>query len=296
MAEAAAQLVRAGAVVAYLPEEADPGWLARAITVPMAPPLPAPDRIARADAGSTIREEGSLAQRIVLVPVEGDDGQPAALIRLSGLAAALTPNDHDALGILAAQAAIALQNVTLHERALIQAAADGLTGLPNHKQFQGRLEAEVARARRTGRDLSVIMVDLDDFRSVNNTHGHPTGDALLQAVAETLRQLTRLEDIPARYGGDEFAVILPDTAIAEGLLVADRIQVGLASLRLKRDGLTIGIGASLGVASLPLHAADRAALIEAADHAAYAAKRRGKHRVCRPEDRDWPPGAASVSA
>jgi diguanylate cyclase (GGDEF)-like protein/putative nucleotidyltransferase with HDIG domain len=208
----------------------------------------------------------------------------AGLLRLAEIPAENSAGDRDALAILATQASIALQNSRLHENALAQASRDGLTGLSNHRTFQTRLQEEIARAERGGHELTVMMVDLDDFKAVNNTYGHQTGDATLEGVAGVVADAVRLSDVPARYGGDEFAVILPETGIVMGLEIAERVSAAIAGLRLVHGDVTIRIRASIGVASYPLHATEREALVRAADQAAYAAKHTGKGRVCRPED------------
>jgi diguanylate cyclase (GGDEF)-like protein len=128
------------------------------------------------------------------------------------------------------------------------------------------------------------MVDLDDFRTINNTYGHQAGDTALTAVAAALRQTMRASDVLARYGGDEFAVILPETTLDEALQVATRVHATITALTPVERGACIRVGASIGVAALPLHARTPEGLLHAADQAAYAAKGAGKGRVARPEE------------
>ena len=119
--------------------------------------------------------------------------------------------------IVANQAAVALENARLYDRIEQQAITDGLTGLYNHRHFYKRLEEEVATAKRYGVPLSLLMLDLDDFKRFNDTFGHPAGDRVLCEVADILRhQVRNLVDLPARYGGEEFAVILPNTPDERG--------------------------------------------------------------------------------
>jgi len=174
-----------------------------------------------------------------------------------------------------------------------QATTDGLTGLYNHRHFFERLRAEAVRARRYGFALSVIMLDLDDFKSVNDRHGHPAGDRVLRTVGEVLRaQLREDVDVPGRYGGEEFAVILPHTGPLSAELAetangaqatAERIRRAIAEVELPLpvpvDGLPAQITASVGVATLPAHAVDADDLVSKADRALYKAKQVGKDRV-----------------
>ncbi len=164
---------------------------------------------------------------------------------------------------------------------------DGLTGLYNHRHLQERLQQEIERAGRYGRPLSVIMADLDHFKSFNDTYGHPRGDELLIAVAGTLRQLSRASDILARYGGEEFTLVLPETSAEKALVLAERVRQCVAALEvtgpLSRRGAETGVTLSLGVASLAA-GSTKEELIEAADVALYRAKRDGRDRVCVAED------------
>ena len=169
------------------------------------------------------------------------------------------------------------------ERLWLLAHCDVLTGLPNRALYWDRLDQELRRARRAGRSVAVLWVDLDGFKAVNDDLGHAAGDALLRAVAQRLSHRMRDSDTVARMGGDEFALILPD--IADPTVAADVTAELLAGLAEPFD-LPQGparISASIGVALYPQHAADAETLIQHADMAMYAAKRAGKNQV-----RVWP--------
>jgi len=165
------------------------------------------------------------------------------------------------------------------EQALALASIDGLTGLLNHRAFHERLDAEIARGARSGRPLALVMIDLDDFRTINNSHGHQVGDAALVAIATAIRASIRTADVAGRYGGDEFAALLPEADLDEALAVAERTCAAVAAVAVEGRGATIRVGASLGVAVAPLHARTRTELIAAADAAAYDAKGAGKGRI-----------------
>jgi diguanylate cyclase (GGDEF)-like protein len=133
--------------------------------------------------------------------------------------------------IMANQAAVALQNARLYDRIEQQAITDGLTGLYNHRHFYKRLEEELATAKRYGVPLSLLMLDLDDFKRFNDTFGHPAGDRVLCEVADILRhQVRSLVDLPARYGGEEFAVILPNTPVHGAEAAANRLRRHLVAV------------------------------------------------------------------
>jgi len=172
------------------------------------------------------------------------------------------------------------------------ASTDPLTGLLNHRAFHARLDEEIARAERGGRPLALLLVDLDDFRTINNTHGHQAGDRALVAIAAALRGSLRAGDSAGRYGGDEFAAILPEADLPEALAVAERARAAVAGIALPAGDATIRATTSLGVAALPRHARTRDELIAAADQAAYAAKDAGKDCVHASGD---PPRLALVS-
>lgn len=163
----------------------------------------------------------------------------------------------------------------LVHRARATARTDGLTGLSNHVTFQSMLRAEHERMCRYGSPYSVLLVDLDHFKRINDTHGHPAGDEVLRGVARLLRQRARVTDTVARYGGEEFALLLPETDREQAMTVAEDL------CRLVRDGeLALPVTVSVGVASSSDALVDTAeALLAAADRALYGAKHGGRNRV-----------------
>lgn len=157
---------------------------------------------------------------------------------------------------------------------------DQLTGAASRGALQRRLRAEVARARRAKRQISVLMVDVDHFKRVNDGHGHPAGDRALQAVADRLVRALRGVDTVSRYGGEEFAVLLPETPAAGARMIAERLRAAVAAEPVPvAEGVALPITVSVGLAVFPSDAADDAALLAAADRALYAAKQRGRNRV-----------------
>ncbi|MGE5589886.1 MAG: GGDEF domain-containing protein [Bacillota bacterium] len=159
-----------------------------------------------------------------------------------------------------------------------QAVTDGLTGLFNHTHLQERLEEELRRAERYDHHVSLVMLDIDQFKAYNDSFGHLQGNGVLKQVADTLRGAVRASDLVARYGGDEFAVILPETDTEEALAMAERIRERVDSLGIE---VTPGdrIPVSLGVATFPQHGRTRTELVERADQALYRVKRQGRNRV-----------------
>ncbi len=180
---------------------------------------------------------------------------------------------------LVAQAVIALENARLHRQVEQQARVDGLTGLSNRRACEDALRRELHRAERFGKELTLVLADLDGFKGVNDRHGHPAGDLVLREFALRLRETVREIDVAARWGGEEFCLVLPETDAAGGAQVAERARAALESAPIVApDGTQLRATASFGVAAFPEHASEQA-LIEAADGALYEAKRSGKNRV-----------------
>jgi diguanylate cyclase (GGDEF)-like protein len=194
-----------------------------------------------------------------------------------------TREDEDLLEYLAGQAVVSIENASLHETVERQAVTDELTGLANVRAFVSALDRELERGRRFDTPVGLVMLDLDDFKQVNDSYGHQQGDEVLAQVAGVLRYVTRELDTAARYGGEELAVILPQTDAAGAELLAERMRVAVEALQVRRVAGrgTLRVTASFGVAAVPESARDRAGLIAAADAALYAAKRAGKNRVKR---------------
>ncbi len=180
---------------------------------------------------------------------------------------------------LAGQAVVALENARLHRMVERQALVDGLTGLANRRQADEALASEIARTERLGGPVGLILADVDDFKAVNDRFGHPTGDVVLRDLAETLRENIREIDTAARWGGEEFALILPGTDLEGAAQVAERIRAALAEREiLSVDGVPLHVTASFGVATSNA-ATTVQQLVEAADESLYRAKRAGKDRV-----------------
>lgn len=152
---------------------------------------------------------------------------------------------------------------------------DELTGLYNYRFFENRLHEEVQRSLRYRRPLTLLMADIDRFKTVNDRYGHPVGNDLLRHVAATFRRLVRTTDIPARYGGEEFAILLPETPLAGALVAAAHMRAAVAAGSPDLPAITISIGVSVHRATDP----DGTRLVEEADQALYQAKQEGRNRV-----------------
>jgi diguanylate cyclase (GGDEF)-like protein len=221
-------------------------------------------------------------------PLHGPEPDDAVLgvISIARLGRPFSERQRELFAYLTNQAAISIENVDLHETIQRQAVTDELTGLFNHRRFQEVMTAEVERTRRFGQELGLIMLDIDDFKRVNDTYGHLQGDFVLREVARVLRESSREIDEPARYGGEEMAVALPQTGLEGAYEFAERVRTRIEGLQLPLlDGEgTLRVTASFGAASLP-HSAkvDKDALVAAADAALYRAKRSGKNRTVKAE-------------
>jgi diguanylate cyclase (GGDEF)-like protein len=180
---------------------------------------------------------------------------------------------------LASHAAIALENARLHRIVERQALVDGLTGIANRRACEEALTSEIARADRLGTPLTLVLADLDDFKLVNDDHGHATGDDVLREFAAVLRHTVRESDVAGRWGGEEFLLLLPGTDTEGGANLADRVRTALQERSfLGRDGAVVTVTCSFGVSHHEL-GGDERELFGAADRALYRAKREGKNRV-----------------
>lgn len=193
---------------------------------------------------------------------------------------AFTDKDEDLLLTLGFHAAFALEKARLHQDVTKLATIDGLTGLNNHRTFQERLVVEIERAKRFKQELSLLLLDIDYFKRLNDTYGHRAGDEVLKKVACRLAESMRNIDFTARYGGEEFVVILPETPLEGALFSAERLRKAMMHHTFKTGTNEISLTVSIGVAAYPGDASQREDLIERADKALYAAKHAGRNKVC----------------
>jgi diguanylate cyclase (GGDEF)-like protein len=207
---------------------------------------------------------------------------PAGTVAVARHGAPFSPQDRDLFAYLCTQATVSAANVDRHEALHRQALTDELTGLANHRRFQDLLSAAVDDYQRTDTPVSLLLLDLDNFKSINDTHGHQTGDMVLRAVAGCLRAHCRVGDEPARYGGEELAVVVADTDLEHAAELAERLRHAVEQLALFAPGdVPLPVTVSIGVATLRETAPTKTALIAAADAALYEAKLAGKNRVHR---------------
>jgi diguanylate cyclase (GGDEF)-like protein len=190
-----------------------------------------------------------------------------------------TQQEQALFAYLAQQTALAIENVALHEQLRRQATLDELTGLSNHRRFQEALNQEVARTRRSGRPTALLLLDVDGFKELNDTYGHRLGDGILRTVADVISRACRSTDEPARYGGDELAVILPDTDLEGAWTLGESMRRAVEALDLAlEDGTPLRVTISVGVGAVE-RGGDAGTLVEAADMALYQAKRAGRNRT-----------------
>jgi diguanylate cyclase (GGDEF)-like protein len=214
-------------------------------------------------------DEGSVDGSLIVVPLRGRGGAIGVLtIERLGVGNTFSAEEFELVQLFAAQVSIALQNAEVFQAVEIRARTDDLTGLFNHGTFQEWLDRSV----RDGNPFSLIMLDLDDFRNVNNDLGHQAGDTLLREIADSLVRAGRDSDLIFRYGGDEFTLLLPNTDEAGAIQVAERARLAVATT----DG---SVTASVGVATFPQDGHTATDVLLAADRACFVAKRGGRDKI-----------------
>jgi diguanylate cyclase (GGDEF)-like protein len=197
---------------------------------------------------------------------------------LVAITSALSPT----LLLLALPPVVLLQRSLMHQQLQAAARTDAKTGLLNATAWQREADTELSRAQRTHDPLALLLIDIDYFKRVNDTHGHLMGDQVLIAVATTLCGQLRDYDVVGRFGGEEFVVLLPGTDIVEACRVAERLRGRVRRLAVPAEDSTVGVTISVGVSLFRLHGADLIELLAAADLALYRAKQSGRDRVCLP--------------
>lgn len=228
---------------------------------------------------------GGLVQgRMLVVPLHGRASEGGVLLVPEG-AAPLGAIDLEIARLVAAQAQAALQNAEQYHQAKERAFVDDVTGAYNARYLFTALDHEIRRAERYGSQLTLLFLDIDRFKLVNDNHGHLVGSRTLRRLAEVLAGCIRQVDTLARYGGDEFTVLLVDTGLETALTIANRIRASVAGARFETRGAgTLSITVSVGVAAFPTHGRTPEELIETADKAMYRAKSLGRDRVCSASD------------
>lgn len=221
-------------------------------------------------------DEKVFGQSFVVVPIL-NQGEFLGLVHLCGAAGSngFTNRDVRLIKVFAVQLGAAVKNAQLYEQAI----TDGMTKLYLHRYFKQRLLDEIKRAARFKRSLALIMVDIDHFKLLNDNYGHQTGDDVLRHVAAILRRAVRTHDLPVRYGGEEFALVLPETDMTGAVAVAERIRRSIENDYLEVSGVVLKISASFGVSVFPDCADDMDSLIKAADVAMYWSKEHGRNQV-----------------
>lgn len=191
-----------------------------------------------------------------------------------------TEEDNDILTMLSLQAVVAIENASLYNKTVELAIKDGLTGIANRRFFIEELDREISRANRYNLAFSLLMIDIDHFKKINDAYGHPAGDAVLKTLAGMLKSKIRQIDLAARYGGEEFAVLLPQTSIEGAMVVGERIRKAVAGSSFTiNEEKRINVTVSIGISSTSWNVRTAEELIEAADKALYSAKEAGRNRV-----------------
>lgn len=221
-----------------------------------------------------INDEGS----VFMLPLSYEKELLGVLVFLSTEVNAIHPYQIELLKVLGNQASSSLANAQFHSEIERMAITDGLTGLFNHRNFHEKLADEFRRLERFSEPLSLLLIDIDFFKKVNDTHGHPAGDEVLRSVAAIIKETIRNIDIPARYGGEEFAALLLGTNHEGALRMAERLRESITEKIFSIDGKDLRLTVSIGAATSPYDTGNKEELIEKADQALYYAKRNGRNR------------------
>ena len=237
--------------------------------------LPAMEHTVLFDDATELRGLGALR----ILPLVAGDRILGTLVAGARRRGALGEDAVRMLEVLAIQAAQAVLRAQLFEQTERLATTDALTGLANRRTFQARAAQALAQARRYGRACAVLVTDIDHFKAVNDTYGHPAGDVVLKGVAQMLREQARDTDVVARYGGEEFAVVMPETDLRGAQVIAERLREAVAARVFPTELGPVRATLSAGLAAAPLDGTEVDALVQAADQCLYQAKRQGRNRV-----------------
>ncbi|MFH1888750.1 MAG: sensor domain-containing diguanylate cyclase [Candidatus Omnitrophota bacterium] len=220
-------------------------------------------------------------EEIIVVPLKAKD-------KVNGIVLAdnlitkkpITKDDIRMLTMLANQAGLAIENSHLYEKTVARAHSDSLTDLWNHGYFQYLLQSEVEKSKASKMPLSLIMLDIDNFKTYNDKLGHQAGDNILKSLANLIKNQSRKMDYVCRYGGEEFSIILPQTGKKEAFLIAERIRTDIENYAFNENAQDKKLTVSIGLSSFPDDGYSPSELIASSDKALYEAKQKGKNSTC----------------
>ncbi len=216
---------------------------------------------------------------LLIIPLQREEGEALGALTVAARKPGLfTRSLREILEVIAGQVAIKIDLAQSHEQINKLATTDGLTGLTNHRAFQHGFDVMLSRARRRKSSLCLLLCDVDSFKGINDTFGHPFGDKVLRGVAATMADTARLVDLVARYGGEEFAIVLEDSEEGGGRQLGERIRQRVESMEFLHEGEAVTVSLSLGLSVFPDDGRDKGELISRADKALYQAKCRGRNR------------------
>ncbi len=231
-----------------------------------------------------LRSAGVQPGRVLAVPIHGRAAEGGALL-LPEAERSFCDADLEIARLVAAHAQAAIQNAERYHQAKERAFVDDVTGAYNARYLFTALDHEIRRAERYGTQLALLFLDIDRFKLVNDHHGHLVGSRTLRRLSEVLAQCIRQVDTLARYGGDEFTILLVDTSLESGLQIAERIRHAVARATFEtRSSTPLQVTVSIGVAAFPMHGRAAEGLIDMADKAMYRSKSLGRDRVCSASD------------
>jgi diguanylate cyclase (GGDEF)-like protein len=225
-------------------------------------------------------ENSPLTRSLIILPILDDEQRCRGLFSIESHEPNIFFVDTEQiLTTLVENASVAFIRAILYNRMERLATTDGLTGLNNHRHFQELLSREIERSARYKRPLALLLMDIDHFKSFNDTYGHPVGDLVLKEIAKCIKKSIRQNDLPARYGGEEFVVIIPETNEQGAGISAERIRSTIEQHTIVSLNRELKVTVSIGCSAFPENAPSQQELIDTADKALYAAKEGGRNRV-----------------
>ncbi len=225
-------------------------------------------------------DAGFHVKSVLLQPLAGEEGTLGVLGMFSDRTNSFSAHQIELIKMFSNQLSVTFSRAILHEKLALMAKTDALTGLFNRRHFDETLSAEFKRLVRHPRPLSLLLIDIDHFKKINDRFGHPAGDSVLKTVSAIIKKLMRDTDVAARYGGEEFAAILAETDKPGAQNLAERLRKAVFLVPMEAGGQAINVSVSIGVSSFPRDTDKKEELVELADKALYSAKDEGRNKVC----------------